>query len=116
MTINDKPIIDLAKFIAKYQKNLTDDTTQRAAGVALKKWESFQGKDYLEDQDFDVPEKRIHTLLQMLEHAPSYERQSIYRLISSNLQDYADMCQHCPSGVFSKTLLNDVVVAIDYSK
>jgi hypothetical protein len=116
MTINDKPIIDLAKFIAKYQKNLTDDTTHKAAAKALKKWESFQSIDYLDGLDLDTPEKCIHTLLQMLVYAPSCQRQSIYRLISSNLQDYADICQHCPSGLFSKTLLNDVVVTIDYSK
>jgi len=116
MNIHHKPFIDLARFIGKYRKNLTDDTTPKAAAKALNKWESFQGIDYLADLDLDTPEKRIQAYLEMLVYAPTYERQCIYKLLYSNLQDYADICQHCPSGMFSKTLLDDVMVTVDNSK
>ena len=110
-TINDDPILNLARVIARYHKLHTVPEISSVARALLADWVSFQDKEYLDDQDNDVPEKRIYILLDLLVHTTTCgeQRKGILKLLADNVDAYACVCANCPSGAFSKTLWTDVI-------
>lgn len=110
-THNDKPILDLAVVVARYHRLFTVPEMSSVARLLLVNWETYQGKEYLDGQDNDVPEKRIYILLDLLVHSATHgtQRRAILKLIADNLDSYAMICASCPSGAFSENLHVEVI-------
>lgn len=115
-TINDDPILNLARVIARYYKLHTVPEVTSVARALLADWVSFQSKEYLDGQDNDVPEKRIYILLDLLVHSTTYgdQRRAILKLLADNVDAYARICADCPSGAFSTTLWVEVIDILEY--
>lgn len=101
---HDQYLIDLATFIATYINKTTFSETTSIASEWITKWERFMDKEYLDEQDEDVPEKRVYILLKLLSYSKSWERKHIHTLLAVNLLDYCYIVCMCPSGFFSKDI------------
>lgn len=101
---HDKILLDLATFITSYVNKTTYSETASIASEWVSKWEKFMDAEYLDEQDADVPEKRVYLLLQMHVCAKSYERKHIHTLLAINLQEYCYIVSTCPSGFYSRDI------------
>lgn len=101
---HDKYLIDLANAIVLVHKDVSYSAVQNLATKWAENWEELQGKDYLSGADDDWYEKRIHTLLGLLAFSVKKERRVLLVALAHNLDSYADVVAHCPSGFFSRDI------------
>jgi hypothetical protein len=107
---HDERLLNLAHAIARAYKYNSSGTIKDVAPHWLNDWEEFMGKEYIDGADIEWYDKRIHILLQLLAtyscHNP--ERKHILAALASNIDCYADVVAHCPSGYFSKDIAERV--------
>lgn len=111
---HDKYILDLAHAVACAYRNTSTTAIQNLAAKWLSDWEELHTKEYLEDADTSWYEKRIELLLGMLTSSRNNaESKSLLKALAHNIESYASVVAHCPSGYFSKDVDNRVSVILD---
>jgi hypothetical protein len=113
---NDERLLNLAHAVARAYKYICHTAIQNLATTWLEDWEEFQGKEYLDSADVEWFEKRIQLLLQMLTTSYNPERKALLRALAHNIDAYAHVVAHCPSGMFSDDIderVIDVLAKVD---
>jgi hypothetical protein len=110
---HDDKILELAHTVAYAFRNLSTTALQNVSHRELMDWEDFQSKEYLDDADVEWPEKRIQILLELLTSCHSKERKNLLRALAYNIDSYASIVAHCPSGMFSKDIDKRVANVLD---
>jgi len=102
---HDKSLLDLAHAVAYAFRNTSNTAIQNLASKWMLDWEELQGKEYLEDADTSWYEKRIHIVLELLISCrDDREKKSLLKVLAKNIDSYASVVAHCPSGYFSKDI------------